>query len=57
MAIRRAYREGVPLFIFRAYEEPVILSGEKYEKEIGALPRTSYRVGLEETIAWMNKRA
>ncbi|MGE7998785.1 SDR family NAD(P)-dependent oxidoreductase [Lysinibacillus sp. NPDC093190] len=38
-------------------EEPVILSGEKYEKEIGALPRTSYRVGLEETIAWMNKRA
>jgi len=38
-------------------EEPVILSGEKYEKEIGALPRTSYRVGLEETITWMNKRA
>ncbi|MFJ7979304.1 SDR family NAD(P)-dependent oxidoreductase [Lysinibacillus xylanilyticus] len=38
-------------------EEPVILSGEKYEKEIGALPRTSYRVGLEETIAWMNNRA
>ncbi|KOS62005.1 SDR family NAD(P)-dependent oxidoreductase [Lysinibacillus agricola] len=38
-------------------EEPVILSGEKYEKEIGALPRTSYRVGLEETILWMNKRA
>lgn len=37
-------------------EEPVILSGEKYEKEIGALPRTSYRVGLEQTIAWMNKR-
>ncbi|KOP72377.1 NADH-ubiquinone oxidoreductase [Lysinibacillus sp. FJAT-14745] len=37
-------------------EEPVILSGEKFEKEIGALPCTSYRVGLEETIAWMNKR-
>ncbi|MDD1505509.1 SDR family NAD(P)-dependent oxidoreductase [Lysinibacillus sp. CNPSo 3705] len=37
-------------------EEPVILSGKKYEKEIGPLPRTSYRVGLEETIAWMNKR-
>lgn len=38
-------------------ERPVILSGEKYEKEIGTLPRTSYRVGLEETIIWMNKRA
>lgn len=37
-------------------EEPVILSGGKYEKEIGALPRTSYKVGLEETIAWMKKR-
>ncbi|MFE3573816.1 hypothetical protein [Lysinibacillus sp. NPDC059133] len=36
-------------------EEPVILSGEKFEKEIGALPSTSYKVGLEETIAWMNK--
>lgn len=38
-------------------EEPIILSGGKYEKEIGALPRTSYKVGLEETIAWMKKRA
>ncbi|WP_375199516.1 SDR family NAD(P)-dependent oxidoreductase [Lysinibacillus sp. RS11] len=37
-------------------EKPVILSGEKYEKEIGMLPGTSYRVGLEETIKWMNKR-
>ncbi|MGE7687863.1 SDR family NAD(P)-dependent oxidoreductase [Lysinibacillus sp. NPDC097214] len=38
-------------------EEPVILSGEKFEKDIGALPSTSYTVGLEETLAWMNKRA
>jgi len=38
-------------------EKPVILSGEKYEKEIGTLPHTAYRVGLEETIVWMNKRA
>ena len=43
--------------MFYLTEEPVILSGEKYEKEIGALPRTSYREGLEETIAWMNERA
>ncbi|MGE7692928.1 SDR family NAD(P)-dependent oxidoreductase [Lysinibacillus sp. NPDC094177] len=41
--------------VFYLTEEPVILSGGKYEKEIDALPRTSYRVGLEETIAWMNK--
>ncbi|MFB7159229.1 hypothetical protein [Lysinibacillus sp. NPDC056232] len=26
-------------------EEPVILSGKKFEKEIGALPSTSYKVG------------
>ncbi|MGE7942771.1 SDR family NAD(P)-dependent oxidoreductase [Lysinibacillus xylanilyticus] len=38
-------------------EQPVILSGDKYERKIGHLPRTSYRVGLEETIIWMNKRA
>ncbi|QPQ29954.1 SDR family NAD(P)-dependent oxidoreductase [Lysinibacillus sp. JNUCC 51] len=43
--------------MFYLTEEPVILSGEKYEKEIGAIPSTSYRVGLEETIAWMNERA
>ena len=47
-------REVVEMFYLT--EEPVILSGEKYEKEIGALPRTSYRGGLEQTIAWMNKR-
>jgi nucleoside-diphosphate-sugar epimerase len=34
-------------------ESPVILSGEKYEKEIGQLPRTPYREGLQETIDWM----
>lgn len=37
-------------------QEPVLLSGEKYRKEIGALPQTSYRDGLQETLVWMNKR-
>ncbi|MBM7648865.1 nucleoside-diphosphate-sugar epimerase [Bacillus ectoiniformans] len=36
-------------------ETPVILSGEKYEKEIGPLHQTSYQEGLRETLAWMNK--
>lgn len=33
-------------------EEPIILSGEKYETHIGALPRTSYLQGLKETFEW-----
>lgn len=31
-------------------EEPVILSGEKYEEHIGPVPRTPYRDGLKHTI-------
>lgn len=34
-------------------QEPLLLCGEKYKKEIGALPQTSYSEGLQETIAWM----
>ncbi|KEK25598.1 SDR family NAD(P)-dependent oxidoreductase [Bacillus gaemokensis] len=34
-------------------EEPVVLSGDKYEKYIGKVPRTSYYNGLQETIAHM----
>ncbi len=37
-------------------EEPVILSGEKYEKAIGPLPQTSYKEGLQETLLWLKKR-
>ena len=33
-------------------EEPVILSGEKYEREIGPVPKTPYKEGLEKTINW-----
>ncbi|RFU69491.1 SDR family NAD(P)-dependent oxidoreductase [Bacillus sp. V59.32b] len=31
-------------------EDPVVLDGSKYEREIGLLPRTPYRIGIEETI-------
>ncbi|QDP99374.1 SDR family NAD(P)-dependent oxidoreductase [Lysinibacillus fusiformis] len=37
-------------------EQPVILSGEKYEKAIGTLPQTSYKEGLQETMLWLKKR-
>jgi nucleoside-diphosphate-sugar epimerase len=36
-------------------ENPVILSGEKYEKAINSLPRTPYKQGIKETISWMKK--
>ncbi|MFJ7735316.1 SDR family NAD(P)-dependent oxidoreductase [Lysinibacillus sp. NPDC097287] len=36
-------------------EEPVLLSGEKYEKEIGALPDTSFSEGLHQTLEWLKK--
>lgn len=31
-------------------EDPVVLDGGKYEREIGPLPRTPYRDGLKRTI-------
>ncbi|CUB11383.1 hypothetical protein BN2127_JRS1_03169 [Bacillus cereus] len=34
-------------------EKPVVLSGEKYEKYIGVVPRTSYYEGLKKTIVHM----
>ncbi|RDW16089.1 short chain dehydrogenase [Oceanobacillus arenosus] len=37
-------------------EEPVILSGKKYEAKIGAVPRTPYNEGIENTLEWMRKR-
>ncbi|WP_085524320.1 SDR family NAD(P)-dependent oxidoreductase [Tuberibacillus sp. Marseille-P3662] len=41
-------REVVELFYLN--EEPVILNGEKYEKWVGPLPRTSYEDGLRCTL-------
>jgi nucleoside-diphosphate-sugar epimerase len=46
-------REVVEMFYLT--EEPVVLDGSKYEKEIGPLPRTPYKEGLLQTIEWMRK--
>lgn len=45
-------REVVEMYYLN--EEPVILSGAKYEKEFGVIPKTSYREGLEATIKHMS---
>lgn len=37
-------------------EEPVFLSGKKYESEIGLIPKTSYKEGIKQTIDWMKNR-
>lgn len=34
-------------------EEPVVLSGEKYERLIGPVPKTPYEEGLRKTLAYM----
>lgn len=38
-------------------EEPVVLSGNKYEAIVGALPSTTYQEGLRNTLMWMEKEA
>lgn len=44
-------REVVEMFYLN--QEPVVLSGQKYENKIGPVPRTSYRDGLWQTIEYM----
>jgi nucleoside-diphosphate-sugar epimerase len=46
-------REVVEMYYLT--EEPVVLDGSKYEREIGPLPRTPYKEGLLQTIEWMRK--
>ncbi|MDQ0245575.1 nucleoside-diphosphate-sugar epimerase [Bacillus fengqiuensis] len=41
--------------MFYLNEEPVVLSGEKYEKLMGPLPCTPYQEGLRQTIEYMKK--
>lgn len=36
-------------------EQPVVLSGEKYESFIGPIPRTSYKEGLKQTINFIRE--
>jgi len=37
-------------------EDPVILSGNKYEAKIGPIPHTPYKKGIKETLYWMNEK-
>lgn len=37
-------------------EEPVILSGKKYETEIGELPKTPYQEGITNTLNWIKEQ-
>lgn len=46
-------REAVEMFYLN--EQPVVLSGTKYEYEIGPLPCTPYEEGLKQTIAFMRR--
>lgn len=41
--------------MFYLNEQPVILNGEKYEKHLGPVPRTSYREGLKQTLEHLKK--
>lgn len=34
-------------------EDPIILSGEKYQEKIGQIPQTSYKEGIKKTLDWM----
>ena len=47
-------REVVEMFYLN--EEPVVLDGEKYERMIGPVPRTSYTEGLRQTIEYMQAK-
>ncbi|WP_428909536.1 SDR family NAD(P)-dependent oxidoreductase [Niallia sp. Krafla_26] len=47
-------REVVEMFYLN--EQPVVLTGEKYEKRIGPVPRTSYDAGLKQTIEFMKAK-
>ncbi|MBS4210039.1 SDR family NAD(P)-dependent oxidoreductase [Bacillus sp. FJAT-50079] len=37
-------------------EDPVILSGKKYEEKIGTIPRTPYKEGIKITLNWMSDK-
>ncbi|WP_407272119.1 SDR family NAD(P)-dependent oxidoreductase [Radiobacillus sp. PE A8.2] len=47
----RMMREAVEMYYLN--EDPVVLSGEKYENEFGLVPATSYQEGLKQTIDYM----
>jgi len=46
-------REYVEMYYLN--EEPVLLNGEKYEREVGLIPNTPYEEGIKETLLYMKK--
>ncbi|GGJ79522.1 nucleoside-diphosphate-sugar epimerase [Anoxybacillus voinovskiensis] len=52
------FHQGMKEMVEMMYlnEEPVVLSGEKYEREIGPLPRTPYEEGIQRTIEHMKQK-
>ena len=44
----KGMREYVEMYYLN--EEPVVLSGDKYEREVGILPRTAYKDGIKQTL-------
>ncbi|MFC4403425.1 SDR family NAD(P)-dependent oxidoreductase [Gracilibacillus xinjiangensis] len=50
----KTMREVVEMFYLM--EEPVVLDGTKYEREIGPLPKTSYEMGIKQTLANLTKK-
>jgi hypothetical protein len=36
-------------------EQPVVLSGEKLERQIGKIPMTPYQTGIAQTLKFMKK--
>jgi nucleoside-diphosphate-sugar epimerase len=51
----RGMREYVEMYYLN--EEPVVLSGERYEREVGPLPRTDYKEGIKQTLKHMGVSA
>ncbi|RSK29324.1 SDR family NAD(P)-dependent oxidoreductase [Bacillus sp. HMF5848] len=49
------FSSGMREFLEMMYltESPVILNGDKYEANIGNIPKTPYKEGLKQTLAWM----
>src|SRR5690606_32740204 len=46
-------REAVEMFYLN--EEPLILSGQKYEQHFGKIPATPYKQAIQETIVELRK--
>lgn len=43
--------------ILHLWSDPVLLSGEKYERRFGRVPRTTYSDGITRTLEWFAARA